>query len=130
MFSLKAKMSFETEKLEAVFETWSFGLPKLSQTSCETRREHYPSQSPKRTLSTSLTVTNNKRLPYKTPGNNAGPSVVLVHGLGGSTEFYTPLTLWLRFDKSTNHILYIYAISKDMVCHQQKAHHRILCSRS
>jgi hypothetical protein len=123
-------MSFETEKLEAVFETWRFGLPKLSETACETCCEHRPSPSPKRIPWASLTGTNNKRLLYKGSGNNAGPRVVWVHGLGGRIEFYTPLALWLRFDKLTNHILYLYAILMEMACHQQQAHHRIHCSRS
>jgi pimeloyl-ACP methyl ester carboxylesterase len=47
-----------------------------------------------------LTQINNKPLYYKSVGNDSGPPVVFIHGLGGSAEFYTPLIQSLGMEKS------------------------------
>lgn len=46
-----------------------------------------------------LTQVNGKPLYYKTLGSGSSP-IVFVHGLGGSSEFYTPLINSLGLDKS------------------------------
>lgn len=52
----------------------------------------------------SLTQINGKPLYYQTRGS--GPPIVFVHGLGGSSEHYTPLISALSLDKShTVHLL-------------------------
>jgi pimeloyl-ACP methyl ester carboxylesterase len=48
----------------------------------------------------SLTQINNKPLYYKSFGNDSGPPVVFIHGLGGSAEFYTPLIQSLGMEKA------------------------------
>ena len=54
------------------------------------------------TNSSSLTMINNKSLHYKTLGPDNGAPIVFVHGLGGSTESFTPLvhTLGLEYTHS------------------------------
>jgi pimeloyl-ACP methyl ester carboxylesterase len=52
--------------------------------------------------SSSLTMINNKPLHYKTLGADNGTPIVFIHGLGGSTESFTPLvhTLGLEYTHS------------------------------
>jgi pimeloyl-ACP methyl ester carboxylesterase len=50
--------------------------------------------------STSLTQINNKPLSYKTSGNSSGPSIIFIHGLGGSAEFFAPLIQALHLESS------------------------------
>lgn len=50
--------------------------------------------------SSSLTQINNKPLYYKSFGQTSGSSIVFVHGLGGSTEFYDPLIQALGLERS------------------------------
>jgi len=47
-----------------------------------------------------LTSINSKQLYYRQTGNASGPPIIFVHGLGGSSEFYSPLIASLGLDKS------------------------------
>ena len=55
--------------------------------------------------STLLTNINSKPLHYKSLGNTSGSPIVFVHGLGGSSEFYTPLIQSL--DIANSHSLHL-----------------------
>jgi pimeloyl-ACP methyl ester carboxylesterase len=55
---------------------------------------------------TSLTQINNKPLHYKALGNESATPVVFVHGLGGSSEFYTPLIQSLNLEQT--HSLHLF----------------------
>lgn len=56
--------------------------------------------------SSTLTLINNKLLNYEFAGYREGPPIVFVHGLGGSTEYWTPLLLAAGLEKS--HSLHLF----------------------
>lgn len=47
-----------------------------------------------------LTTVNSKNLYYRQTGLASGPPIIFIHGLGASSEFYTPLISALELDKS------------------------------
>jgi pimeloyl-ACP methyl ester carboxylesterase len=47
-----------------------------------------------------LTSINSKNLYYRQAGLADGPPIILIHGLGGSSEFYTPLITSLELEKT------------------------------
>ncbi|KAE8446431.1 hypothetical protein EG329_012036 [Mollisiaceae sp. DMI_Dod_QoI] len=47
-----------------------------------------------------LTSLNSKHLYYRHTGLASGPPIIFIHGLGGSSEFYTPLITTLGLEKS------------------------------
>ena len=47
-----------------------------------------------------LTSINSKQLYYRNSGTPDGPPIIFIHGLGGSSEFYTPLVIALQLEKS------------------------------
>ncbi|KAM0144238.1 hypothetical protein ACHAO1_000521 [Botrytis cinerea] len=47
-----------------------------------------------------LTTINSKQLYYRHTGEANGPPIIFIHGLGGSSEFYTPLVNALGLEKS------------------------------
>ncbi|KAF7957673.1 hypothetical protein EAE96_003246 [Botrytis aclada] len=47
-----------------------------------------------------LTTINSKKLYYRHAGEANGPPIIFIHGLGGSSEFYTPLVNALGLEKS------------------------------
>jgi pimeloyl-ACP methyl ester carboxylesterase len=47
-----------------------------------------------------LTSINSKHLYYRHAGNSTGSPIIFIHGLGGSSEYYTPLVSSLGLEKS------------------------------
>lgn len=47
-----------------------------------------------------LAPLNSKQLYYRQAGSSSGPPIIFIHGLGGSSEFYTPLVSSLGLEKS------------------------------
>lgn len=47
-----------------------------------------------------LTSINSKHLYYRHAGNPTGSPIIFIHGLGGSSEYYTPLVFSLGLEKS------------------------------
>ena len=53
-----------------------------------------------------LTSLNSKHLYYRHTGVSTGPPVIFIHGLGGTSEFYTPLITKLGLEKTNSlHLL-------------------------
>jgi pimeloyl-ACP methyl ester carboxylesterase len=52
-----------------------------------------------------LTSINSKNLYYRHAGVPTGPPIIFIHGLGGSSEFYSPLISCLKLD--TSHSLHL-----------------------
>lgn len=59
-----------------------------------------------RSTASTLTQVNSKSLYYKRAGNPTNPSVIFIHGMGGSHETFTPLINTMRLDKS--HLLHLF----------------------
>lgn len=47
-----------------------------------------------------LTSINSKNLYYRQTGLSTGPSIIFIHGLGGSSDLYTPLIISLGLEKT------------------------------
>lgn len=56
---------------------------------------HIPVSNNKTSGGVGLTSLNNKHLYYKHSGLSKGPPIIFIHGLGGSSEFFTPLIIGL-----------------------------------
>ena len=62
---------------------------------------HIPVANLSKTLGgVGLTPMNSKHLYYRHAGVQSGPPVIFVHGLGGTSEFYSPLITTLGLDKT------------------------------
>jgi len=62
---------------------------------------HIPVANLSKTLGgVGLTSINSKQLYYRHAGVNTGPPVIFIHGLGGSSEFYSPLITILGLEKT------------------------------
>ncbi|KAH6663020.1 fumarylacetoacetate hydrolase-like protein [Halenospora varia] len=64
-----------------------------------TKRSHVPVANLSKTLGgIGLTNINSKQLYYRAIGKPSGPPVIFIHGLGGSSEFYSPLISSLKLE--------------------------------
>lgn len=61
---------------------------------------HVPTSNWSKTSGAGLTALNAKNLYYRHAGQPSGTSVIFIHGLGGSSEVYTPLISSLQLDKT------------------------------
>jgi pimeloyl-ACP methyl ester carboxylesterase len=61
-----------------------------------------PSSNNKTVDSIGLTEINNKMVYYRQQGKASGPNLVFVHGLGGTSDFWTPLVQAAHLDQTYN----------------------------
>lgn len=65
------------------------------------KETHVPVSNLNKTLGgVGLTSINSKHLYYRHAGVTSGQPIIFIHGLGGSSEFYTPLIATLELEKS------------------------------